>query len=52
MVPMFQLFESYVAVRVFMLQVASVLPVCCICAIHILQVYVLDVSSIAYVCCI
>jgi hypothetical protein len=43
---MFQLFESYVAVSVFMLQVSSVLSGCCICFIHILQVYVSDVSSV------
>jgi hypothetical protein len=52
MFQMFKLFQSYVAVSVFMLQVASVLSGCCICWTHILQVYVLDVSSVAYVCCI
>ena len=36
----FQLFQSYVAVSVFMLQVASILSGCCICITHMFQVYV------------
>jgi hypothetical protein len=36
---MFQLFQSYAAISVFMLQVASVLSRYCICFTHILQVY-------------
>jgi hypothetical protein len=49
---MFQIFQSYVAISVFMLQVASVLSGCCICFIHILQLYVLDVLFISYIRCI
>ena len=49
---MFQLFQSYVAISVFMLQIENVLSECCICFTHMLQVYVLDVSSIFDVCCI
>jgi hypothetical protein len=41
---MLRLFQSYVAIGVFMLQVTSVLSGCCICLIHMLQVYVLNVS--------
>jgi hypothetical protein len=51
MFQIFQLFESYVAVSVFILQVASVLSECCLCFTHILQAYVPDVISVAYVCC-
>ena len=43
-VRMFQLFESYVAISVFMLQVASVLSSYCICFTHILKVYVSNVN--------
>jgi hypothetical protein len=42
---MFQLFQSYVAICVFMLQVASVLSAYCICFTHMLQVYVPNVLS-------
>jgi hypothetical protein len=52
MFKIFQLFQSYVAINVFILQVASVLSVCCICFMHILQVYVLNVLSALDVCCI
>jgi hypothetical protein len=52
MFEMFQLFQSYVAICVFMLQVAGVLFGCCICFTHMLQVYVLNVSSSSDVCCI
>jgi hypothetical protein len=43
----FQLFQSFVAVSVFMLQVASVLPECCMCFTHMFQVqmYLPNVSS-------
>jgi hypothetical protein len=44
--------QYYVALSVFMLQVASALSRCCICFTHLFQVYVSDVSSISYVCCI
>jgi hypothetical protein len=37
---MFQMFESYITVSVFMLQVANILFECCICLTHTLQVYV------------
>jgi hypothetical protein len=52
MFEMFQLFQSYVAISVFMLQVASVLSGCCICFTHMLQVYVPNISSASDVCCI
>jgi hypothetical protein len=52
MFQMFKLFQFYVTVNVFMLQVANVLSGCYMCFTHMLQVYVLDVSSVAYVCCI
>ena len=42
---MFEMFQSYVAISVFMLQVASVLSGCYICFTHMLQVYVPNVSS-------
>jgi hypothetical protein len=48
----FQPFQSYVAISVLMLQVASVLYGCCICFTHRLQVYVQNVSSASDVCCI
>jgi hypothetical protein len=43
---------SYVAISVFMLQVASGLSGCCICFTHMLQLYVLNVSSASDLCCI
>jgi len=49
---MFHLFQSYVAISVFMLQVANVLSGCCICFTHMLQVYVSNISSASDVCCI
>ena len=49
---MFEMFQSYVAISVFMLQVASVLSGCCICFKHMLQVYVPNVSSASDLCCI
>ena len=49
---MFQLFQSYVAISVFMLQVTSVLCESCICFTHMLQAYVSNVSSASDVCCI
>jgi hypothetical protein len=49
---MFQMFQSYVAISVFILQVASVLSICCICFTHMLQLYVLNVLSASDVCCI
>jgi hypothetical protein len=49
---MFQLFQSYVALSVFMLQIASVLSRYCICFTHTLQVYVPNVLSASDVCCI
>jgi hypothetical protein len=51
MFQMFQLFQSYVAVSVFMLQVASVLSRCCICFTH---PYVASVRfrCVSYVSCI
>ena len=52
MFEMFQLFQSYVVISVFILQVASVLSGCCICFTHMLQVYVLNISSASDVCCI
>ena len=52
MFEMFQLFQPYVAISVFMLQVASVLSGCCICFTHMLQVYVPNISSALGVCCI
>jgi hypothetical protein len=48
MFQMFQLFHSYVAIIVFMLQVVSVLSRCCICFTNMLQVYVPNVSSTLY----
>ena len=48
----FKCFSLYVAASVFMLQVASVLPGCCICFTHMLQVYVIDVLSDLDICCI
>ena len=48
----FQLFQSYVAISVFMLQVVSVLSAYCICFTHMLQLYVLNISSASDVCCI
>ena len=50
MYEMFQLCQSYVAISVFMLQVASVLFGCCICFTHMLQVYVPNVSSASDLC--
>ena len=52
MLEMFQLFWSYVAISVFMLQVASVLSSYCICFTHMLQVYVPNISYALGVCCI
>jgi hypothetical protein len=52
MFQMFQLFYSYVAVSVFMLQLASVLSGCCICFTHMLQEYVSNVSSALDLHCI
>ena len=52
MFEMFQVFQSYVAISVFMLQVASGLFGYCICFTHILQVYVPNISSASDVCCI
>jgi hypothetical protein len=52
MFEMFQPFQSYVAISVFMLQVVSVLSGCCICFTHMFQVYVLNVSSALDVYCI
>jgi hypothetical protein len=49
---MFQLFQSYVAVSVFMLHVTSVLSGSCICFTRMLQMYVINVSSASDVCCI
>jgi hypothetical protein len=46
------MFQSYVAISVFILQVASVLSICCICFTHMLQSYVLNVLSTSDVCCI
>ena len=40
----FQLFQCYVAVSVFMLQVASVLSGCCICFTHVARVCSNDFS--------
>jgi hypothetical protein len=51
MLQMFQQLHFYVAVSVFMLQVASVLSGCCICSTYMLQVYVLNVSSTSDLCC-
>jgi hypothetical protein len=48
----FKLFQSYVAISVFMLQVASVLSGCCIYFTHMLQVYILNVSFASDICCI
>ena len=48
MFQMFQLFQSYVAVSIFMLQVANVSSECCICFKCMLQVYILHV----FICCI
>jgi hypothetical protein len=42
---MFQLFQSYVAINIFMLLVANILYDCCICFTHILQV-----CSKCYIC--
>jgi hypothetical protein len=42
----FQLFQSYVAVRVFMLQVVSVLSGCCKCFIWMLPMFHIHVSSV------
>jgi hypothetical protein len=52
MFQMFQLFQFYVAVSVFILQVAGVLSRCCICFTHMLQLYILDVLFVSYVRCI
>ena len=52
MFEIFQPFQSYVAISIFMLQVATVLSRCCICFTHMLQVYVLNVSFASDVCCI
>jgi hypothetical protein len=49
---MFQVFKSYVAISVFILQVVSVLFGCCICFTDMLQVYILNVSSGLDLCCI
>jgi hypothetical protein len=49
---MFQLFQSYVVISVFMLQVVSVLSRCCICYTHMLQMYVPNVLSSLDLCCI
>jgi hypothetical protein len=49
---MFEPFHSYIAVSVFMLQVAIVLSGCCISSTYMLQVYVLNVSSALDVHCI
>jgi hypothetical protein len=51
-VPMVSLFQSYVAVSVFMWQVASVLSGCCICFMHMFQVYVPNILFASDVCCI
>jgi hypothetical protein len=48
MFQIFQLFQSYVAVIVFMLQVTNILFGCCICFTYMLEVYVADV----FICCI
>ena len=52
MFEIFQLFQSYVAISVFMLQFASVLSGRRICFTHMLQVYVPHISSASNVCCI
>ena len=49
---MFEMFQSYIVISVFILQVVSVLSGCCICFTHMLQVYVLNVSSASDLCCI
>jgi hypothetical protein len=49
---MFQLFQSYVEISVFMLPFAIVLFGCCICFTHMLQLYIPNVSSVSVVCCI
>ena len=48
----FNCFSLYVAISVFMLQVASVLSGCCIYFIHMLQVHVPNVSFASDLCCI
>jgi hypothetical protein len=52
MFEMFQLFQSYVAISVLMLQVASILSEYCISFTHMLQVYVPNVSFTSDICCI
>jgi hypothetical protein len=48
----FWMFQSYVAISVFMLQFVSVLSVYYIRFTHKLQLYVSNVSSVLVVCCI
>jgi hypothetical protein len=52
MFPMFQLFQPYVAVHVFMFASCKCFILYCICFIHMLQIYIPNVSSVSYGCCI
>jgi hypothetical protein len=49
---MFQPFQSYVVISVFMLQVVSVLSRCCIYFTYMFQIYIPNVSSASDLCCI
>ena len=51
-VPNISAVQSYIAVSVLILQVASILSECYICFTDILQVYVLMLHLFSYVSCI